>query len=68
MQKFVKDDDDDTGKEQLEDDEDGVTGTDIANVTVHTGKNVSDRFTDGDNNTEHYTQREGYRLDISERG
>ena len=51
LKKLVKADNNDSGKEELEDDEDGVSNTKLTNGAIHSGKNVCNRLTDGNQNT-----------------
>jgi hypothetical protein len=52
LKELVKDEDDDTSEEELQDNQNGVTGTKIVNITVHTREYVGNSLTDGDDHTE----------------
>jgi len=52
LEKLVQNDDDDTCKEELDDDEDCIPRSEVLDVTVHARDNVRDRFTDGDQDPE----------------
>lgn len=52
LQQFIEDDNDDTGKEELHDDENSITSAEILDITVHTRENVGNGLTDGDDDTE----------------
>lgn len=38
----------------MDDDEDGIDGTELFDITVHAGEDVGNSFTDGDDNTEQF--------------
>ena len=50
LKKLVEADNDDTSKEKLEDDENRVSNTKLTNRTVHSRKNISNSFTNGNQN------------------
>jgi len=54
LQELIQDDDDDTSEEELHDDENGVTSTEVLDITVHTRHNVGNSLTDGDYDTEKF--------------
>jgi len=47
-----KDDDDDSREEQLKDDEDGISGSEVLDISIHARKDVRDGLTDGDHDSE----------------
>ena len=61
LQELVEGKDNQTRAEKLEDDQNRVTGTDGANISVHSTGNVSDGFTKSDKETEEFlgTRKQG---------
>lgn len=53
---IIEHDNDNTGEGELEDNEDGITGSNSCNITVHTGIHVTKSLTDTDNECEYYTR------------
>jgi hypothetical protein len=45
-------DDDDSCEEQLEDDEDGISGSEVLDISIHARQDVGDGLTDGDHDSE----------------
>lgn len=52
LEELIKKNDNDSGEEELKDEEDGVTGSERTNITVHTREDVGDGLTEGDHQTE----------------
>ena len=52
LEELVEDDHDEAGEDELEDDEEGVTGTEGAEVAVHSADNVGHGLADGDEDAE----------------
>ena len=52
LQEFVESKNNQSGAEKLEDDQNGITGTDGSKISVHSTGNVSDGFTKSDKKTE----------------
>ena len=48
LEEFVKKDDDDSGKRELEDDKGASDGSDLVDGAVHSGEEVSESLTHGD--------------------
>jgi len=46
---FIEENDDNTGEDELEDDEKGISDSQVFNVTVDTRPDISESFTDTDN-------------------
>ena len=46
---FIEENDDNTGKDELEDDEKGISDSQVFNVTIDTGPDISESFTDTNN-------------------
>ena len=53
LHELIEQHDNDSGGEQLQDDEDGVAGTQVLHVSVHARQDVRDGLADGDEDTEH---------------
>jgi hypothetical protein len=51
LEELVEDEDNDTSAEELQDNQDGITGTKVVDITVHTRENISYSLTDGDDHT-----------------
>ncbi len=52
LEHFIKHHDDDAGEGQLQHDEDGVSGTEFVNVTVHARPHIGEGLTNGDDESE----------------
>lgn len=57
LKELIKQQNDDAGNEQLEDDQDSITSTNLLDVTVHAGENVSDGLTQSDEDTKDLLSR-----------
>ena len=53
LQELIKQKHDETGNEQLDDDEQAHASANIAGVTVHSSHNINNSLSNGDDHTEH---------------
>lgn len=51
LKELIKADNNDTGKEKLEDDQNGISNTKLSNGTIHSRKNIRNSLTNGNQNT-----------------
>mmetsp|Transcript_36342 Transcript_36342/g.82890 ORF Transcript_36342/g.82890 Transcript_36342/m.82890 type:complete len:231 (+) Transcript_36342:882-1574(+) len=54
LEELIQTDHDNSSHEKLDDDEHGVAGTEVGDVSVHTGEHIGHRLTNGDKDTEQF--------------
>ena len=53
LEKLIEEEDDESGHEQLDDDEQADAGADVGGLAVHAGHHVHDGLAQGDDHAEH---------------